>query len=98
MTTLSDLQAELTHLEPHQLHQVAEFIEQIKRVSHTPKKLTDFYGAFATRSRSASKTEMPTPLARLGLLRSRSRMALPRQKMRIGVPSKPRFSRNWRST
>jgi hypothetical protein len=58
MTTLSDLQAELTHLEPHQLHQVAEFIEQIKRVSHTPKKLTDFYGAFATRSRSASKTEM----------------------------------------
>jgi hypothetical protein len=24
----------------------------------TPKKLTDFYGAFATRSRSASKTEM----------------------------------------
>lgn len=58
MTTLNDLQAELTHLEPYQLQQVAEFIEKIKGVSHAPKKLTDFYGAFAAKSRSASKAEM----------------------------------------
>lgn len=58
MTTLNDLQAELTHLEPYQLQQVADFIEKIKGVSHAPKKLTDFYGAFAAKSRSASKAEM----------------------------------------
>lgn len=58
MATLSDIQQELAHLDQHQLQQVAQFIEKIKLVNRSSKKLTDFYGAFSARQRSASKAEM----------------------------------------
>ncbi|WP_008317484.1 hypothetical protein [Leptolyngbya sp. PCC 6406] len=58
MTTLSHIQQKLADLDQRQLLQVAEFIEKIKLVNPSSKKITDFYGAFTARQRSASKVEM----------------------------------------